>query len=279
MKVKTVFVPHLGKDVQVRPIPRKLQRMIHAKATKGGRIDLQDLVVWKLVYGLKDPNFTEAQVREITRRFTNGTLQPIVDRIDALSGTDEHLRGADPPHAVRKVTDPVMIATAWFGRFPDVVPTGVRSRESHGAKPARRRGSRRGERATSSSSDDPDPEPPAARPCACGCGHPRQQGDNYYDPVECKRRHARERKQKQRARDRDEPNRIVERRLPGLTLADLPTKCRPGCGGEAVYEDPEGAIVCVACGRPKTRGRLRVNSYDAHLAEVRGGREEGRRDV
>jgi hypothetical protein len=169
-------------------------------------------------------------------------------------------------------------------RTRDAPPVRPPSRPANGHAPRearndRHRGSRRGERAKSSSSDDPEPEPPAARPCACGCGHPRQQGDNYYDPVECKRRHARERKQKQRARDRDEPNRIVERRLPGLTLADLPTKCRPGCGGEAVYEDPEGAIVCVACGRPKTRGRLRVNSYDAHLAEVRGGREEGRRDV
>jgi hypothetical protein len=167
-----------------------------------------------------------------------------------------------------------VVSVAEFRRTPTSRP---RVRAPREAGNDRRRGSRRGERATSSSSDDPDPEPPAARPCACGCGRPRQpgKGQNYFDPVECKRRHARERKRTQRARDRDEPNRIVERRLPGLTLADLPTKCRPGCGGEAVYEDPEGAIVCVACGRQKTRGRLRVNGYDAQARRgsrlARGG--------
>jgi hypothetical protein len=72
------------------------------------------------------------------------------------------------------------------------------------ARNTRRRGSRRGERATSSSSDAPD-EPPAARPCACGCGRPRQpgKGQNYYDPIECKRAHDRERKRDQRERDRE----------------------------------------------------------------------------
>jgi hypothetical protein len=278
MKSKTVEVPHLGRSVQVRAIPPKLQHAIHANAAKGGRLDSQELMVWKLVYGLKDPNFTEAEARKITQRFTLRVLQPIVDRIDQLSGTDEHLPGADRPHSMRKVTEPAMMATAWLERFPSVVPSGARSRESHGPRPVHRRGSRRGERATSSSSDDPDPETPAARPCACGCGRPRQagKGQNYFDD-ECRKRHARERKRKQRAREREEPDRVVERRLRQLTVGDLPTKCRCRC--EAIYRDPEHAIVCVACGRPKSLGRLRVNGHDAHLAEVRGWMRNDRATV
>jgi hypothetical protein len=259
----TVEVPQVGGDVQIRPIPPKLQRAIHAKATKGGRIDLNELGVQKFRFGLKDPSFTEAQARAVWQRWTLRILQPIVDRIDELSGTDEHLRGDSQPYAVRKFTEPVMIATAWLGRF---APPHARARESHRSKPVHRRGSRRFSPPTRGDPDDPDPP----KPCACGCGLPRRPELKYYATDDCRKRHARERKQQQRARDRDEPNRVVERRLPGLTLADLPTKCRPGCCGEAVYEDPEGAIVCVACGRLKTRGRLRVNGYDAHLAEVRG---------
>jgi hypothetical protein len=271
MKIKTVFVRHLGKDVQVRPIPPKLQRMIHAKAANGGRINLQELMVRKLVHGLENPNFTEAEARRITQRFTLRTLQPIIDQIDRLSGTEEHLRGADRPYEVRKITEPAMVTTAWLRRFPDIAPTGSRSRESHGAKPVRCCGSRRGERATSSSSDDPDPEPRAARPCACGCGHPRQQGDNYNDPVECKRRHARERKRAQRARDRREgTERHVERRLKARALAALgpePCKCEPRPGFS--IPDPEGDLVCCACGRHRVMPRLkRVNSFDASAVDM-----------
>jgi hypothetical protein len=136
------------------------------------------------------------------------------------------------------------------------------------ARNERRRGSRRGERATSSSSDDPGPEPPAARPCACGCGRPRRPEHKYYATDECRKRHARARKRLQRAREREQPERVVERRLKRLDVADLPRRCR--CSSEAVDLDPENAWICVGCGRPKTLGRLRVNGHDAHLVEVRG---------
>jgi hypothetical protein len=129
------------------------------------------------------------------------------------------------------------------------------------ARSDRRRGSRRGERGKSSSSDDPEPEPP--RVCACGCGE-----DISHLAAQARYLDTTHRKRAQRARDRHEPERVVERRLPQLTVGDLPTKCR--CHGEATYRDPEHAIVCVACGRPKSLGRLRVNGYDARLAEVQG---------
>jgi hypothetical protein len=261
MKDTTVEVPHVGKSVEVRAIPPKLQRMIHAKATKGGRIDFQELMVWKLVYGLKDPSITEAEAREITQRFTLRTLQPIVDQIDRLSGTDEHLRGADRPHAAWKIAEPVMMATAWLGRFPDVVPATARSRESHGAKPSRHRGSRRGERAASSSSDDPEPEPPPSRRrlCACcGCDIPDDRGPRakYFNDQHA----ARDRQRRKRTRDRARapatprlPTPIDELRMLAWNPGDyeqllLCAVCR--CNGHHILErDPTLGDRCCKCGR------------------------------
>jgi hypothetical protein len=163
-----------------------------------------------------------------------------------------------------------VVSVAEFRRTPTSRP---RVRAPREARNARRRGSRRGERATSSSSDDPDPEPPAARPCACGCGRPRQpgKGQNYFDPVECKRRHARERKRAQRARDRREgTERHVERRLKARPLAALgpePCKCQPRPGFAIL--DPEGDLVCCACGRHRVMPRLkRVNGFDASAVQM-----------
>lgn len=156
-----VDVPTVGGDVEVRPIPPKLLRAILAKATKDGHIDFNELMVWKLVYGLQDPAFTEQEARSIMRRFSLRTLQPIIDRIDSLSGTDEHLQhgGDELPYRVRKLTEPVVMATAWLERFP--VPRG---RTPRPATNARTRGSRRTTGSgTTSSGEDSDPHP--AKPC------------------------------------------------------------------------------------------------------------------
>jgi hypothetical protein len=266
----TVEVPDLGRYVQVRPIPPKLQRVIHAKATKGGKFDFQELMVWKLVYGLENARFTEAEAREITHRFTLRVLRPIVDRIDVLSGTDEHLRDDGQP---RKLTEPVLLATAWLRRFPDRVPTGTRSRESHGAKPIRRRGSRRVSAPTRGDpGDDSDPEPPAARRCACGCGRPRQpgKGQNYHDPVECRKRHARDRKRKERALDREDPDRLVARN------AAPNGRVRCDCHGEAAYQF-DHRWICCACGRPKPGVYSNVNGRVASPEVLAVLAEEARR--
>jgi hypothetical protein len=163
-------------------------------------------------------------------------------------------------------------------RTRDAPPVRPPSRPANGHAPRearndRHRGSRRGERAKSSSSDDPDPEPPSARPCACGCGRPRQpgKGQNYFDPVECKRRHARERKRKQRARDRSEgTERHVERRVKVGVLAALapePCECKPRPG--FAMPDPEGDLVCCACGRHRVVPDLkRVNGFDRAAVEM-----------
>jgi hypothetical protein len=109
------------------------------------------------------------------------------------------------------------------------------------------RGSRRGDRATSSSSDDPDPEPPAARPCACGCGRPRRPGSNYFDD-ECRKRHARERKRVQRRRDRENPDRVVERDT-ARGLYGMPAKPCDCNGRHIVLADWPGH--CVRCGHDR----------------------------
>jgi hypothetical protein len=272
MQDTTVEVAHIGGSVRVRPIPPKLQGAIAAKATKRGKVDFQELMVGKLVYGLEDPSLTEVEARRITQRLTRRVLGPIVDRIDRLSGTDEHLRGTDHPYAVRKFNEPVMMATAWLGRFPDVVRSDSRSREAHGAKTVRRRGSRRTSSPTRAGPDEPDPEPPAARPCACGCGRPRQagKGRNYFDDA-CRKRHARERKRKQRARDREQPERVAER-----TAA--PTgrvRCGGRCG-QAAYEF-DHQWICRACGRPIAGAYSEVNGHLAAREVLEVLAEEARR--
>jgi hypothetical protein len=274
MKEATVEVPRLGGDVQVRSIPPKLLRVIHAKATNGGKIDFQELMVWKLVFGLKTPSLTEVEARQLTAQCTVRVLQPIVDQIDRLSGTDEHLRDAgDHPHSLHKIIEPVTMAMAWVARFPDVAPTGARSRDSHGAKPVRRRGSRRtATTARAGPGDDPDPEPPGPRSCGCGCG-----ASIFHLAAQARFLDSTHRKRAQRSRDREQPDRVVERRLERLTIGELTRKCR--CSSEAVDIDPEGACVCVACGRPRTVALGAVNDYDAHLAEVRGWMRNERAEV
>jgi hypothetical protein len=185
---RVVEVPHLG-SVEVQPIPRRLQRVIQAKAAKGGRIDHVELMVQKLVYGCKDPDFSEAEVRQIIGRWTLRVLQPILDRIDQLSGTDEHLRlCADQPPAARAHTKLITMEIAWLRRFPHVVPRRLDRRLGCGGRPAARRVS------TGSSSrgspGDSEPEPPghrSGRPAELllerhepGCRRARCRAVSYY---------------------------------------------------------------------------------------------------
>jgi hypothetical protein len=172
----TVYLPEIGGDVQIQLIPPKILREVGAKVTRRGRIDFNELMVWKLVYGVKDPGFTEAKAREFTRRCTLRILQPISDRIDALSGTDEHLSGGrGAPHSVRKLTEPMVMATLWLQRSLTSPPgsrTGARPRG--GGRPAFRGASARSSAKSGDSGDDgvgdESEPPPAGRLCECGCG-------------------------------------------------------------------------------------------------------------
>jgi len=194
----TVAIPGMG-DVEVRPIPPKLQRAIRDRVLKGRRVDFQRLMVLKLVYGLKNPNFTEAEATQVTQRFSLRTLGPIVDRIDALSGTDEHLRhGQDEaPYSVRKLTQPMIIASAWVQRFPS-----PRGRAPRPATNGRMRGSKRSSCTVSSAEDEPPP--PTGRVCARpGCDQPLPPDSapqrRFCESKGCKDELERERKRKARA--------------------------------------------------------------------------------
>ena len=151
----TIDVPHLGGHVEVQSIPPPLLRSIRQKSVKLGRLEFQELMVWKLVYGVKAPKLTEADAREVTHRWTLGSLKPIIDTIDRLSGTDEHLRDGDLPHAMH---EPAVMAKAWLDRFPSshrtVLAVRPRTREH---RPA---GLRRAGASSATSSADPGGDDP-----------------------------------------------------------------------------------------------------------------------
>jgi hypothetical protein len=153
---RELYVPAVGQTVRVRPVPRKLL----AKAAG----DVQELMVWKLVYGVVDPQLTEAEARAITTCFTPRTLQPIVDLIDELSGTDEHLRlrfDARVPTRVRPgVRAAVMADASLARRQPPPHTTARRDRRLACPRPRRRALTRASSR--SADSGDLADEPPLA---------------------------------------------------------------------------------------------------------------------
>lgn len=158
MRPRDVDVPQVGGSVKVRPIPPRLRRAIVAKATKGGKLDQAELWVGILVHGVVEPNFTKAEAKQIMLRFTEGTLQPIIDRINQLSGADEHQRiRFDPrvPAKLRTAIRTAAMATAW-ARRPSCEGQHRRApgRRAPGARPVRRPGSRRTSAPTRAGPDD-----------------------------------------------------------------------------------------------------------------------------
>jgi hypothetical protein len=97
---RELFVPALGGTVRPRPVPPNL--LVKAAG------DPQKLMVLKLVHGLEDPQFTEAEARALTLQYTSA-LQPILDRIDegaALTSTSGStaMCGCPPSSGRRFVT-------------------------------------------------------------------------------------------------------------------------------------------------------------------------------
>jgi hypothetical protein len=262
--------------VEVRRIPPKLLREIRARATKGGRFDFQELMVWKLVYGLKAPNFTEAEARAITFRFTLGTLQPIVDRVDELSGTDEHLHGVEDsvPHRLRRYAQQMVMATAWLKRFPDAPSRVPRTARARGAgRPAARRSTTPSRDGPGDDSDSSEPPPAGRRTCAC---HPECGADISHRAPQARYLNdahaaaARQRRKRALARDWS-PD--VSRRDPYLQLdaaefARLRSRIEQGCRCNGHHiADPEDHH-CTKCGHrrgwalPSARGRLQAGSAE-----------------
>ncbi len=122
---------------------------------------------------------------------------------DAVREGSAHFAKAESEHsaAVRALPPVARRAYATYlrtGRLPE-----VRARAPREARNDHQRGSRRGERSTSSSSDDPGPdsEPPSRRLCAfCGKNIP---ADRSPKATHCSDRHAdRDRQRRKRQRDR-----------------------------------------------------------------------------
>jgi len=164
---REIYVPAVGGTVRVRPVPRKL---LADRAT-----DANEAMVWKLVYGAEDPNFSEGQARAIARRFGLGVVQPIVDAIDHLSGTDGHLARVqgDPrvPRSVRSAMECGVMLSTLRRHSSSPVTSWSRGHErrqgcnqrSHGSRRSTGRNASRG----SPSGDDPgESEPPGLNPYA-----------------------------------------------------------------------------------------------------------------
>jgi len=262
-----VEVPAVGGSVEVRRIPTKLLRQIHAKATKRGRLDFQELMVWKLVYGLKEPNSTESEAKEITSRHSLRTLTPILDRIDALSGTDEHLRvRMDVPKRVRWFAEQMVMASAWIERFPGPASRTPRSPRARGAgRPARR--------ATTQTRAGPDDEP-HERTCACGCDldiRHRAPQARYLNDTHANA--ARQRRKRIRARDW---NPDLSRRDPYLQrdpmLDWFRRRVEEGCRCNGHHIPDETGYHCVKCGHdrgPDRGGRAYIRAQSAETRRPR----------
>jgi hypothetical protein len=179
-----------------------------------------------------------------------------------LAGFLVHSRRRNVDHFDPTIRDPKRLArTRELRAARELRVARERGRAPREARNDRRRGSRRGERATASSSDDPDPEP-AARPCACGCGRPRRpelpRPARDYFSDECGRRHARDRQAKSRHTKRarvlaERPGVDRHRRDPYEQLAPhefeaLRKRVNEGCGcngSRLLVDSPDH---CSACG-------------------------------
>jgi hypothetical protein len=179
--------------------------------------------------------------------------------------------------ALRKMSPTVRRTYATYlrtGRLPE-----VRARAPREARNDHQRGSRRGERSTSSSSDDPGPEPEPAkrRLCACNCGldisHRAAQARYASDSHAA---YARQRRKRDRDRARDlRPG--VTRRDPYLRLdADelerlrrrIETGCR--CNGHHIADPEDGH--CTKCGHRRGWALPVGFTVPARSAETRRAR-------
>jgi hypothetical protein len=147
-----------------------------------------------------------------------------------------------------------------------------RPRPRGAGRPAVRGASRRSSARSGDSGEDGESSegssepPPGGRLCLCGCGvdldRIGKNSDARYFKDAC-------RKRAQRVRDEAKPERVVERavkrhlklRIAGALDGVKTCGCKPK--GVFRYCDPEGDVVCFACGRPRRGYRLgEANGYD-----------------
>ena len=170
---REVYVSAVGGTVLIRAIPPKRMGDLMRRATRGGRVDFNELMALKVAHGVVEPNFTIGEAREVTRRWSLSTLQPIVDAIDQLCGTDDHIvAAAAAPKALRKIVRPTVLATVCMRRGYALQSVTRRPRERRGSHGCRRRTTS----TRAGPSDEGDPEPVGTRPRPAGRqrGHHRE---------------------------------------------------------------------------------------------------------
>jgi hypothetical protein len=272
------------RDDGVNAVPHKLGRIYHKRDIAG-----LPLLAWErnvlAAVDVRAPNsgftrhlaleaYHEHEVRE-----HGGRVERVHVRLADITRWREERELRGEPHDTNqlerdlfdgRVNGADVHVERFAPRATRTAANGTLGRAPREATNARRRGSRRGERATPSSSDDPDPEPPGARLCACGCGADLdalgKNADARYANKTCAKRG-------QRRRDREQPDRVVER----TAAPAQPVRCR--CGGQAVYP-LDHRWICVLCGRPIAGAFSEVNGHlgDREVLEVlaeevrRGGR-------
>jgi hypothetical protein len=189
--------------------------------------------------------------------FHDEAAQAAMDQSDRMQGGTKRLGGTGPRLRLGPVPPQVRTPVP-----PQVRTLGTRRLASGRPKAqSTRSGAKSGD---SGEDGEPSEPPPAGRLCECGCDRDisHKRADARYFEDKCRVR-------AQRARDAADPERVVERRLERLTVTELPGGCHAECRGEGVERDPEGAWICLKCGRPRTAVLAPVNGYDRRLAEVR----------
>ena len=146
-------------------------------------------------------------------------------------------------HLARTTTTPAAARTRSQGRAP------------RAATNQHRRGSRRGERASSSSSDDPDPDPGPHRTCECGCGASL---DHLRSDARSLNGTHRMRALRRYEAERDE---LI---LQPIAAAAITRPCN-ACPHAATLPDEDGDPVCVSCGT-LIGAQSSPNGYEAVLA-------------
>jgi hypothetical protein len=83
---RTVNVPGVG-AVRIRRLPPRLIRELERRATKRRQFDAAEFKILKFRYGVADPSFTIAEVRQIFLKH-GAAVELVLARIDQLSDCD-----------------------------------------------------------------------------------------------------------------------------------------------------------------------------------------------
>src|SRR3954471_4958768 len=98
IREETLFVPEWGKKVRLRALSLEQMAELATKATRRGPngqdiIDRELSVALTVIYGMVEPQLTEADARRLNKKSANAVTR-IVQAISALGATEEAVNGA-----------------------------------------------------------------------------------------------------------------------------------------------------------------------------------------